>query len=76
MTSNETSFSLLKSVIAEGVYTYVHLRKYIKSVVNLQKTVDSYGCAAAIGSSNQMTEDMSRDRFKGLFQLMISQLYE
>ena len=33
MTSNETSFALLKYIIAEGVDTYVHLGKYIKTVV-------------------------------------------
>ena len=31
MTSNETSFALFKSIIAEDVDAYVHLSKYIKN---------------------------------------------
>ena len=34
VTSNETYFALLKYVIAEDTGLYVHLRKYIKTVVN------------------------------------------
>ena len=30
MTSNETSFALLKSIIAEDVDTYMNISKYIK----------------------------------------------
>ena len=77
MTSNETSFALLKSIIAEGVDTYVHLRKNIKNCGGFpKKPVDSSGCASVIGSSNQNTEDMERDCLKDLFELLISQLCE
>ena len=56
MTSNYTSLFLLKFVIAEYVDTYVHLSKYIKNCGEFsKKPVDLSGCAAAIGSSNQMT---------------------
>ena len=47
-----------------------------------EKPVDSSGCAAAIelsknnGSSNEVTEEMARDRLKDLFQPLISQLCE
>ena len=36
MTPNETSFALLKSIIVEDVDSYVHLSKYIKTVVSFQ----------------------------------------
>ena len=38
--------------------------------------VDSSGCYSAIGSSNQMTEEMARDRLKDLFEPLISPLCE
>ena len=37
MTSDETSFSLLKSIIAEDVDTYVDLRKYIENCGKIPK---------------------------------------
>ena len=49
MTSNETSFALLKSIISEDVDAYVHLCKYITNCGEFpKKPVDSSGCAAAI----------------------------
>ena len=39
MTSNETYFALLNSIIAEDVDAYVHLSKYIKTVVNLRRNL-------------------------------------
>ena len=39
MTSNEISFILLNFIIAEGVDAYVHLSKYIKTVVNFQRNL-------------------------------------
>ena len=40
MTSNETSFALRKSIIAEDVDAYAQLSKYIKkTVVNFQKNL-------------------------------------
>ena len=83
MASNETSFDLLKSIIAEDVDEYVHLSIYIyKCVEVMKKPVDSSGCAAAIelsknnGSSNNMTEEMARDCHKDLFKPLISRFYE
>ena len=77
MTSNETSFALLKSIISEDVDTYVPIIKYIKNFGEFpKKPVDSSGCAASIGSSNHMTEDIARDLLKDLFEPLISQLRE
>ena len=39
MTSNETSFALLKSIIVVDVGAFVNLSKYIKTVVNLQRNL-------------------------------------
>ena len=79
MASDETSFDLLRSIIAEDVDAYVQLRKYIKNCDKfLKKPVDSSGCADAIKllennrPSNQMTEEMARDCLKDLFQPLIS----
>ena len=36
---NNTSLVLLKSIIAEDVGTYVHLSKYIKTVVNFRRNL-------------------------------------
>ena len=40
------------------------------------KPVDLYGCAAVIGSSNKMTEEMARDSLKDIYEPLISQLCE
>ena len=57
--------------------------KYIKKCGGFpKKPVNSSGCAAAIelsenkGPSNQMNEDMARDRLKDQFQQLISRLCE
>ena len=42
----------------------------------LKKPVDSSGCAAAIGSSNHITEEMAIDCLKYLSELLISRLCE
>ena len=49
MTSDETSFALLESIIAEDIGAYVHLRQYIKNCGEFpKKCVDSSGCSVAI----------------------------
>ena len=51
----------------------MHLRKIYKNRGEFPKRpVDSSGCVATIGCSNQMTEDIARDRLKDLFQPLIS----
>ena len=42
MTSNETSFALLKFMITDYVDAYVHLSKYIKTVVNFRRNLSIY----------------------------------
>ena len=37
-----------------------------------KKPVDSSGCASEVGSSNQMNEEMAKDRLKDLFEPLIS----
>ena len=76
MTSNEISFALLKSIIADSVDTYVHLKKYKNCGEFPKKPVDSSGCAAIINSSNNMTEDMAIYHLKDIFQPLQSWLYE
>ena len=82
MTSNETSFALLRSIIAEGDDAYVHLRKCIKTVVNFEKTCQfiQLCCRNKLlennGSYNQMTEEMARDHLKNIFQPLISRIFE
>ena len=83
MTSNETSFALLKSIITENVDEYVHLIIYIYNCGrHLKKTVNSSSCAAAIelsennGSSNQITEELVRDFLKNLFKPLTSRICE
>ena len=49
MTTNETSFVLIESIIAEDVEAYVHLHQYIKKCGKFpKKTGDLSICAAAI----------------------------
>ena len=49
MISNEMSFTILKSIIAEAVYSYVDLRKYMKICGEfLKKHFDSSVCADTI----------------------------
>ena len=75
--SNETSFVLLKSIIADYVDTYVHLSQHIKHYgVFPKQPVDSSGCASGIGSSNHITEDMAIYRLKDLFPPLTSRLCE
>ena len=73
MTYNEISFALLKSIIADNFDAYVHLIEYKKRFgLFPKKPVDSSGCDSEVGSSNQMNEEMAKDRLKDLFEPLIS----
>ena len=52
----------------------MHLRSYKNCGEFPKKPVDSSGCAAVIGSSNHMTEEMVRDLLKDIYQLPTSRL--
>ena len=61
----------------------MHLSKYLKNCGEFpNKPVNSSGCAAAIelsdnnSSSDQITEQMARDRLKDIFQTPTSKLCE
>ena len=86
MTTNETSFSLLESNIAEDVEVYAQLKKYQKCGKLPKKTIDPSVCVSTIeltdnqpfddGYSNQMTKEMERYHLKDIFQPMWSRLCE